>query len=81
MVGTYLAWMGSWIIANQANKTGRVSIPSAIVLVSLLAAVFGAAAVLSAFPHAGWNVPTFAIAIMPALAIANFVSALGSRRA
>ncbi|MGH7523271.1 MAG: hypothetical protein ACREK8_03105, partial [Gemmatimonadales bacterium] len=27
MAGTFLSWMGAWILANQANRTGSTSIP------------------------------------------------------
>lgn len=81
MVGTYLAWMGSWIIANQTNKSGQYSLPSAVGLVTVVSAIVGVAAVLAHFPGAGWNVPTFAVAVLPGLALANFASALGAQRA
>jgi hypothetical protein len=80
MVGTYLAWMGAWILANQSNKTGTESVPAGIVLVTVISAICGVVAILTHFPSATWNVPTFAIAILPGLALANVVSALGARR-
>lgn len=80
MVGTYLSWMGGWILANQANKSGEASVPSAIILVTITSAICGAIAASTHFPGASWNVPTFAVAVLPGLALANFVSALGTRR-
>jgi hypothetical protein len=80
MAGTYLSWMGGWILANQANKTGSASIPAGVALVTAFAAACGVVAVVTHFPLATWNVPTFAIAILPGLALANLVSALGARR-
>lgn len=80
MVGTYLSWMGGWILANQARKSGESSIGSAVILVTITSAVCGVIAAVTHFPGAGWNVPTFAIALLPGLAVANVVSALGSRR-
>ena len=80
MVGTYLSWMGGWILANQANKSGEASIPVAIALVTATSAICGVIATVVHFPGASWNVPTFAIAVLPGLAVANFVSALGTRR-
>jgi hypothetical protein len=80
MVGTYLSWMGGWILANQSNKTGATSLPAAVALVTVIAAVCGVVAVVTHFPGATWNVPTFAIAILPGLALANLVSAAGARR-
>jgi hypothetical protein len=80
MVGTYLSWMGGWILANQANRTGQASVPSAVALVTIAAAICGAVAAATHFPGAGWNVPTFTVAVLPGLALANIVSALGTRR-
>jgi hypothetical protein len=80
MVGTYLSWMGGWILANQANKSGESAVPSAIALVTITSAVCGAIAAVTHFPGASWNVPTFAVAVLPGLALANVVSALGTRR-
>jgi hypothetical protein len=80
MVGTYLSWMGGWILANQANRSGQPSLPSAIGLVAVLTAVCGAAAAALHFPGAAWNVPTFAIAAMPALALGTLVTGLGAKR-
>ena len=80
MVGTYLSWMGGWVLANQTNGSGSASVPRGIVMVTMLSAVAGTVAVMTRFPGAGWNVPTFAIAILPGLALANIVSALGARR-
>jgi hypothetical protein len=80
MVGTFLSWMGGWILANQANRAGEASVQRGVMLVTLTSFVCGALATLLHFPGAGWNVPTFAVAVLPGLALANVVSALGSRR-
>lgn len=80
MVGTYLSWMGGWILANQARKSGTTSVPGAIILVTITSAICGSIAAATHFPGAVWNVPTFAVAVLPGLALANFVSALGARR-
>lgn len=80
MVGTYISWMGAWILANQTNRTGRQSLPAAVVLLAVLIGVCGAAAVATHFPGAGWDVPTFAVAALPALALGAAVSAVGTRR-
>jgi len=81
MVGTFLPWMGAWTLANQAARTGRVSVPAAIgtaLVFTLMAAV---AAVLVGFPGAGWTLPTFGVAFLPGLALATALSGLGTRRA
>ncbi|HEY4100860.1 MAG TPA: hypothetical protein VGM20_08290 [Gemmatimonadales bacterium] len=80
MAGTFITWQGSWILAHQANRTGQASVPQAIVLVTVVSAIVGALAAAVHFPLAGWNVPTFAVALMPGLVVANAISALGSRR-
>jgi hypothetical protein len=80
MVGTYLSWMGGWIFANLARKSGTSSLVSAVILVTITAAISGVLATVLHFPGAGWNVPTFAIALLPGLALATVVSALGARR-
>ena len=79
MVGTYLPWMGGWILANQANQ-GRVpSVPALMAGALAFAAICGIAAILIHFPGARWNLPTFAIAFLPGLALATLFS--GIRRA
>lgn len=80
MVGTYISWMGGWILANQARKSGTSSIPGAVILVTLTSAICGSIAAATHFPGAVWNVPTFAVAVLPGLALANVVSAFGARR-
>lgn len=80
MVGTFIAWMGAWILANQANKRGDVSVVGALGLIAVLTAIFGALAAALQIPLAGWNVPTFAVAVLPALALGTLVSGLGAKR-
>jgi len=80
MVGTFLPWMGAFMIANQATR-GGVSVPKAAAIVTAATLVLGALAVVLHVPHAEWNVPTFGVAIIPALAVALAITGLGSRRA
>lgn len=80
MVGTFLPWMGSWILANQTVRNGRPAVLTALVTALLLTAVLGALAVLLGFPGAGWTLGTFAVAVLPALALATILSAAGKRR-
>lgn len=80
MVGTFLAWMGGWICANQSNRRGDQSVPSGITLVTITTAVCGLLAIVIRFPQASLNVPTFAIALLPGLAVAALVSSLGRKR-
>ncbi len=80
MVGTFLPWMGAFMIANQAAR-GGVSVFRAAGLVAGLTLVFGSLAMLLRVPHAEWSVPTFGVAIIPALAVATAITGLGQRRA
>jgi hypothetical protein len=81
MVGTFLPWMGAWILANQISRSGRTSLLGAFgtaVVFSIIAAVI---AVVVGFPGAHWNLPTFGVAFLPGLALATGFSAMGSQRA
>lgn len=80
MVGTFLPWMGAWILANQAAK-GAVSFPAAAGLVLALTLATGAVAVLVGFPGARWHVATFGVAALAGLPLAVLVSSLGRRSA
>lgn len=80
MVGTFLPWMGAWVLANQTRRQGAPSLPGAVILLAVITAVIGAAAAALHFPTAGWNVPTFGVAVIPAAAVAVVVSSLGKTR-
>ena len=80
MVGTFLPWMGAFMIANQAAR-GGVSVARSAAIVTVATLVLGALAVVLHMPYAEWSVPTFGVAIIPALAVATAISGLGSRRA
>lgn len=78
MVGTYLPWMGAWILAHQADKGQRPSILAMMAGALACTALVGAAAALMHFPPgAAWNLPTFGIAFLPGLALATLVSGMG----
>jgi hypothetical protein len=81
MAGTFLPWLGAWILANQAERNGRISGPAAFGTAAGFAVVVAIAAILIGFPGAGWNVSTFGVAFLPGLALATALSALGTRRA
>jgi hypothetical protein len=81
MVGTFLPWMGAWILANQLARGGSVSPAAAFGIAVGAAVVLAIAAVVVHFPGAGWNLPTFGIAFLPGLALATLLSVLGARRA
>ena len=80
MVGAFLPWMGAWILANQAARSGAPSLPGAVVLGLVTTAVAAVAVVLVGFPGAGWNVPTFGVAALAGLPLAVLVSARGAAR-
>jgi hypothetical protein len=80
MVGTYMAWMGAWVQANQAAKSGAPS-PVALVLGTLvLAAVIMAVSTVLGFPGARFGLGTFGVAVLPALALMTALSLIGVRR-
>lgn len=81
MVGTFLPWMGAWILANQTERNGRASAVSGLGAALGFTVLAGVLAVLLHFPRAGWNLATFAVAFMPGLVLATVLSALGRRRA
>jgi hypothetical protein len=80
MAGTFLPWFGAWILANQAERNGRISAPAAFGTAIAFALLVGVVAVLIGFPGARWNLPTFGVAFLPGLALATALSALGGRR-
>jgi len=80
MAGTFLPWLGAWILANQMGRNGRISAPAAFGTALGFALAVAVAAVLIGFPGAGWNLPTFGVAFLPGLALATVFSSLGSRR-
>ena len=81
MVGTFLPWFGSWMLANQLVKSGNVSPIGAFGMAVALAVVCAVVAVLIHFPGAGWNLGTFGVAFLPGLALATLVSGMGAKRA
>lgn len=80
MAGTYLSWMGAFILANQTARNGRPSVGGLVALVLIGAVVLGAIGVVLHVPGAAWSIPTFGIAVLPALALATVISGLGTRR-
>lgn len=80
MVCTYVCWMGAWIQAHQAAKSGSAS-PVALVLGTVvLGLVVLALAVVIKVPNAGWNLGSFAVAVLPALALYTLISSFGVKR-
>ena len=81
MVGTFIPWMGGWILANQVERNGRVSVPAAFGTAVGFAVLVAVVAILGGFPGARWTLGTFGVAYLPGLALATALSALGTRRA
>jgi hypothetical protein len=80
MVGTFLPWMGAWILANQSARRGQPNAAIGFGIAVGFAVLVGIVAVLAGFPGAGWNLGTFAVAFLPGLLLATIVSAIGKRR-
>lgn len=80
MVGTYLPWLGAWILASQTGTRGTPNVAAAALSALVATAIVMVLAVALHFPGAGWNVETFGIAFLPGLALATTVSTLGARR-
>jgi hypothetical protein len=81
MVGTFLPWMGSWILANQTARGRRASPATGFGLAVALAILIAVLAILLGFPGARWHLATFAVAFMPGLALATLLSAIGHPQA
>jgi hypothetical protein len=81
MVGTFLPWLGAWILANQTVRDGRSSASTGFAMALVASIVVAVAAVLLGFPGARWSLGTFAVAFLPGLVIATILSAVGKRRA
>jgi hypothetical protein len=80
MVGTFLPWMGAWILANQLAKGATVSPTTAFGLAVGCSVALAVVAVLVHFPGAGWTLATFGVAFLPGVALAAVLSGLGARR-
>jgi hypothetical protein len=80
MVGTFIPWMGAWLLANQTNRNGRPSVGQGLITALVLAVLIGVAATLLGFPGAHWGLGTFAVAFLPGLALATLISGIGKRR-
>ena len=80
MVGTFLPWMGAWLLANQAARKGRPAVAIGLLTAFLLALLTGAVAILLGFPGARWTLGTFAVAFLPGLVLATMISAIGKGR-
>jgi hypothetical protein len=80
MVGSFLPWMGAWILANQTAKNGQPAALTGFITALVLTVIVAVAAVLLGFPGAHWTLGTFAVAFLPGLVLATIVSAVGKPR-
>ena len=81
MVGTFLPWMGAWILASQTVKDGRPSPLIGFLTAVGAAVILAAGAVLLGFPGARWTLATFGVAFLPGLALTTALSAMRKRHA
>jgi hypothetical protein len=81
MVGSFLPWMGAWILANQTARDGRPAAVTGLLTAFVAAVIIAVLAILLGFPGARWTLGTFAVAFLPGLAAATIASAIGRRRA
>ncbi|HEY3012347.1 MAG TPA: hypothetical protein VGJ36_06360 [Gemmatimonadales bacterium] len=80
MVGSFLPWMGAWILANQTERQGRPAAAAGLITALVLAVITAVLAVLLRFPGARWTLATFAVAFLPGLVLATIASGIGKRR-
>ena len=80
MVGSFLPWMGAWILANQTVRRGQPSAATGFLIALGGAAVIGIGAILLGILGARWSLGTFAVAFLPGLVLATIISAVGERR-
>lgn len=81
MVDAWLAWMGAWVLAQQAARGMRPSLGMLMGLSVGLTLVVGALAALFHFPGASWTVASFGVAYLAGLPLAVFVSGMGRKGA
>ena len=81
MVGTFLAWMGAFALANQAAKADSPAAGAVLGMALAFTVVFGVAGVLLGVPHASFGLGTFSVAFLPAIALTVVVTGMGVKRA
>lgn len=80
MAGTFIPWMGAWLLANRTARTGQPSAPAAYGVAIACTIIAAIIAVVAGIPGARWNLATFGVAFVPGVALATALSALGARR-
>jgi hypothetical protein len=80
MVGTFMPWMGAMVLANQAARSGAANPGALVIGTFVLAAVCMVAGVLLHVPGASYGLGTFAVSVLPALALMAMVTGFAGRR-
>ena len=80
MVGTYMPWLGAWVLANQTATSGAPNPAMLVVMTLVLSAVIMAVATVAKFPGASFGLGTFAVSVLPAQAVLVAITGLGGRR-
>ena len=80
MVGTFMPWMGAWILANQTAKTGEASPVVLVIGTVILALVCLTIGIVIGVPNAGWNLGSVSVAVLPALAVYTALTSIGVPR-
>ncbi len=80
MVGTYMPWMGAFVLANQTARSGRPNQLALVLFTLALAAIIMVVATMIHFPGAAYGVGTFGISVLPALAVLTTITSIGARR-
>lgn len=80
MASSMLSWLGAFVVSNHARNRGDDSVVMAVVVVGAFTLALGALAAMLGFPGAQWHVATFAVAVLPALALATIVSGQSASR-
>ncbi|MEO7987008.1 MAG: hypothetical protein ABI766_10780 [Gemmatimonadales bacterium] len=80
MAGTFVPWMGAWLLANLSTRRGQTSPAVAFGIILVCSVGLALIAIVTHFPLARWNLGTFGVAFLPGVALANALSALGSSR-
>lgn len=81
MAGTFMPWLGAWMLANQFARGGAPSAPGVLIASFGAAVLLAIVAILMGFPGAQWGIGTFGVAYLPGLTLATVISVLRARRA
>ena len=80
MAGSFISWMGAWLLANRTARTGQPGASVAFGIAVGCTIIAAVIAVAFGVPGAAWNLPTFGVAFLPGIALATILSGLGSRQ-